>query len=105
MNARTQSLSEPAVTDYFVCASSKESHVRWLADTLVSAGAVEGASLEPGVLAQRITGLNPALVFIDFSDGSAAASAAAAAVRAAHPGLPIVALGSLAQPESTLAAL
>ncbi|MCO8626940.1 fimbrial protein [Burkholderia multivorans] len=105
MNARTQSLSEPAVTDYFVCASSKESHVRWLADTLVSAGAVEGASLEPGVLAQRITGLNPALVFIDFSDGSAAASVAAAAVRAAHPGLPIVALGSLAQPESTLAAL
>ncbi|QVN19337.1 fimbrial protein [Burkholderia pyrrocinia] len=105
MNARIQSLCEPAVTDYFVCASQQEAHVRWLADTLVSAGAVEAASLEPGVLAQRITGLNPALVFIDFSDGSTAASIAAAAVRATHPGLPIVALGSLAQPESTLAAL
>ncbi|HHL4078840.1 fimbrial protein [Burkholderia sola] len=105
MNARIQSLCEPAVTDYFVCASPHEAHVRWLADTLVSAGAVEAASLDPGVLAQRITGLNPALVFIDFSDGSTAASIAAAAIRATHPGLPIVALGSLAQPESTLAAL
>ncbi len=79
--------------------------MRWLADTLVSAGAVEASSLEPGMLAQRITGLNPALVFIDFSERSELASAAAAAVRAAHPGLSIVALGSLAQPESTLAAL
>jgi pilus assembly protein CpaE len=105
MNARTLSLPEPAVTDYFVCASPQEAHVRWLADTLVSAGAVEGASLEPGVLAQRIAGLNPVLVFIDFSGANAAASAAAAAVRIAHPGLPVVALGSLAQPESALAAL
>lgn len=79
--------------------------MRWLADTLVSAGAVEAASLEPGGLAQRITGLNPALVFIDFSERSDLASVAAATVRAAYPGLPIVALGSLAQPESTLAAL
>ncbi|WP_269506744.1 fimbrial protein [Burkholderia sp. IMCC1007] len=105
MNARTQSLCEPAVTDYFVCASPKEAHVRWLADTLVPAGAVEATSLEPGALGQRITGVNPALVFIDFSESGEAASVAAAMVRAAHPGLPIVALGSLSQPESTLAAL
>ncbi|EDT42575.1 fimbrial protein [Burkholderia ambifaria] len=105
MNARTQSLCEPAVTDYFVCASQHEAHVRWLADTLLSAGTVEAVPLEAGVLAQRITGLNPSLVFIDFSDGSVAASVAASSVRASYPGLPIVALGSLAQPESTLAAL
>ncbi|WP_323118048.1 fimbrial protein [Burkholderia alba] len=106
MNARTLSLAEPAVTDYFVCASSQDEHVRWLAQTLVSAGAVEGSTLDPAALAQRIAGLNPALVFIDFSgDRAAAASTAAAAVRAAHPGLPIVALGSLAEPESALAAL
>ena len=80
MNARTQSLCEPAVTDYFVCASQKEAHVRWLADTLVSAGSVEATSLEPGMLAQRITGVNPALVFIDFSEGGEAASVAAAMV-------------------------
>ncbi|MFJ1210022.1 fimbrial protein [Burkholderia pyrrocinia] len=105
MNARTHSLTEPAVTDYFVCASQQDAHVRWLGDTLVSAGTVESSSLEPGALAQRISGLNPAIVFIDFSGAHVAASAAAAAVRASHPGLPVVALGTLAEPESALAAL
>jgi pilus assembly protein CpaE len=105
MNARTLSLAEPAVTDYFVCASQQDRHVSWLGDTLVSAGAVEAAPLEPGALAQRIAGLNPAIVFIDFSGAQAAASAAAAAVRLSHPGLPVVALGTLAEPESALAAL
>ncbi|MGY6237779.1 fimbrial protein (plasmid) [Burkholderia ambifaria] len=105
MNARTLSLAEPAVTDYFVCASHQDEHLRWLRDTLVSAGMVEAVSLEPGALAQRILGLNPAIVFIDFSRAQAEASAAAAAVRLAHPSLPVVALGTLAQPESALAAL
>ncbi|WP_179403644.1 fimbrial protein [Burkholderia guangdongensis] len=105
MNARTLSLSEPAVTDYFVCASPQEAHVRWLTGTLASAGTVEAAPLEPGALAQRIAGLNPALVFIDFTGANAAASTAAASVRVSHPGLPVVALGSLAEPESALAAL
>lgn len=106
MNARTLSLAEPAVTDYFVCASPHGEHVSWLAQTLVSAGTVEPAPLEPTALAQRIAGLNPVLVFVDFSGGHAqAASAAAAALRVSHPGLPIVALGSLGEPESALAAL
>ena len=44
--------------------------------------------------------------YIDFSGGrAAAASAAASAVRTAYPGLQIVAIGSLAEPESALAAL
>ncbi|MHA7206547.1 fimbrial protein, partial [Burkholderia pseudomallei] len=90
MNARTLSLAEPAVTDYFVCASPHGEHVSWLAQTLVSAGTVEPAPLEPTALAQRIAGLNPVLVFVDFSGGQAqAASAAAAALRVSHPGLPI----------------
>ncbi|WP_431822157.1 fimbrial protein [Burkholderia sp. F1] len=105
MNARTHSLAEPAVTDYFVCASQHDRHIGWLGETLVPAGAVEAAPLDPGALAQRIAGLNPAIVFIDFSGAQAAASAAAAAVRVAHPGLPVVALGTLAEPESALAAL
>lgn len=105
MNARTHSLAEPAVTDYFVCASLHEKHVGWLGDTLVSTGAVEAAPLEPAVLAQRIAGVNPAIVFIDFSGAHEAASAAAAAVRVSNPGLPIVALGTLAEPEGALAAL
>ncbi|KVT72354.1 fimbrial protein [Burkholderia ubonensis] len=105
MNARTHSLAEPAVTDYFVCASQHDRHIGWLGETLVPAGAVEAAPLDPAALAQRIAGLNPAIVFIDFSGAQAAASAAAAAVRVAHPGLPVVALGMLAEPESALAAL
>lgn len=99
MNARTYSLAEPAVTDLFVCASSLAEHVQWLSQSLVSAGAVEGAPLEGAALSQRIGVLNPALVFIDFSGDCAAASTVVAAVRLSHPGVPVVALGSLAQPE------
>ena len=106
MNARTHSLTERAITDYFVFASLADEHVRWLAGTLVAAGAVESATLDPTQLTQRIAMLNPSLVFIDFSDGrAAAASVAASAVRTANPGLQIVAVGSLAEPESALAAL
>ncbi|MCX4164441.1 MULTISPECIES: fimbrial protein [Paraburkholderia] len=106
MNARTHSLTERAITDYFVFASLADEHVRWLAGTLVAAGAVEAATLDPAQLTQRIATLNPSLVFIDFSGGrAAAASVAASAVRTAHPGLQIVAVGSLAEPESALAAL
>lgn len=97
MNARTHSLTERAVTDYFVFASLADAHVHWLADTLVGAGVVEAATLDPSMLMQRIAALNPSLVFVDFSGGrAAAASAAASAVRAAYPGMQIVALGSLA---------
>ncbi|NIE86310.1 MULTISPECIES: fimbrial protein [unclassified Burkholderia] len=105
MNARTQSLAEPAVTDHFICASTRVEHVRWLAQTLVSTGAVESSPLEAVALTQRIGGLNPALVFIDFAGDQAAASTAVAAVRTAYPGLPVVALGTLVEPESALSAL
>jgi pilus assembly protein CpaE len=106
MNARTHSLTERVITDYFVFASLADAHVQWLADTLVAAGAVEQVTLDPAMLTQRIAALNPSLVFVDFSDGrAAAASAAASAARAAYPGMQIVAVGSLAEPESALAAL
>lgn len=105
MNARTYSLAEPAVTDHFVCATSVAEHVHWLSQSLVSAGAVEGVPLDGAALSQRIGVLNPALVFIDFSGDCAAASTVVAAIRVAHPGVPVVALGSLAQPEGALAAL
>jgi len=106
MNARTHSLTERAVTDHFVFASLADAHVHWLADTLTSAGAVEAATLDPAMLMQRIATLNPSLVFVDFSGGhAAAASAAVSAVRGASAGMQIVALGSLAEPESALAAL
>jgi pilus assembly protein CpaE len=94
MNARPHSLTDRVVTDYFVFASLADEHVQWLATTLAAAGVVEQVSLDPS------------LVFVDFSGGrAAAASAATSAARAAYPGLQIVALGSLAEPESALAAL
>ncbi|RFU47978.1 fimbrial protein [Paraburkholderia sp. DHOC27] len=106
MNARTQSLTERAITDHFVFASLADEHVHWLADTLIGVGALEPVSLDPTMLTQRIAALNPSLVFVDFSGGrAAAASAAAAAARAAYPGLQIVAVGSVGEPESALAAL
>ncbi|WP_109478365.1 fimbrial protein [Paraburkholderia sp. C35] len=106
MNARTYALSERAVTDCFVLATQADEHARWLSDSLIAAGAVEPVSLDPHALAQRIGTLNPSLVFVDFSGGHiAAASAAANAARSAFPGLQIVALGSVREPESALAAL
>ncbi|MGF6723003.1 pilus assembly protein CpaE [Paraburkholderia sp. GAS41] len=106
MNARTHSLTDRITTDYFVFASLVDAHVQWLGDTLVAAGAVEQVTLDPAMLTQRIATLNPSLVFVDFSGGrAAAASAAASAARAAYPGLQIVAVGSLSEPESALAAL
>ncbi|WP_246797724.1 fimbrial protein [Burkholderia perseverans] len=105
MNARTQSLAEPAVTDHFICASPRAERVRWLAQTLLATGAVEASPLDPAVLVQRIGGLNPTLVFIDFAGEQAGASAAVSAVRTAYPGLPVIALGTLTEPESALSAL
>jgi pilus assembly protein CpaE len=106
MNARTHSLTERAIADYFVFASLDDEHVHWLAETLIGAGAVEAVTLDPAMLTQRIATLNPSLVYVDFSGGrAAAASAAASAVRAGYPGLQIIAIGSLAEPESALAAL
>ncbi len=105
MNARTQSLAEPAATDHFICASTRVEHVRWLGQTLVSSGAVEASPLDATVLTQRIGGLNPSLVFIDFAGDQAAASTAVLAVRTAYPGLPVIALGTLMEPESALSAL
>jgi pilus assembly protein CpaE len=106
MNARTHSLTERAIADYFVFASLDDAHVHWLAQTLIGAGAVEAVTLDPAMLTQRIGTLNPSLVYVDFSGGrAAAASAAASAVRTVYPGLQIIAIGSLAEPESALAAL
>lgn len=106
MNARVQSLTERAAVDCFVFASANEAHVRWLADTLIAAGAVEPVALEAGALAQRIAALHPSLVFVDFSGGrTEAATRAVHAVRAGSPQMQVVAIGTLAEPESALAAL
>ncbi|PLZ03360.1 fimbrial protein [Burkholderia sp. WAC0059] len=106
MNARTPPLTAQTTSGCFVLASPDEAHAQWLAAALTPAGTVERATLDALPLAQRIGLLNPSLLFIDFAGGrAAAASAAASAATHACPGLQIVALGSLAEPESALAAL
>jgi pilus assembly protein CpaE len=106
MNAAVEPLTERAFVDHFVFASSSETNTRWLADTLLAAGALEQASLDPALLAQRIEALQPSLVFVDFSAAHIdAATCAVHAMRALSPQLQIVAVGTLAEPEGALAAL
>lgn len=106
MNARAEPLAERAVVESFVFASASATNIRWLADTLVAVGAVEPAELGTTVLAERIATLDPLLVFVDFSGGRTVAAAQAVhAVRSIAPQLQVVAVGTIAEPESALAAL
>src|ERR1700754_2936833 len=106
MNARVNALTQHAAADCFILASSAEPHAQWLAGALAQAGALEQVALEPAAFAQRIAVVNPSLVFVDFTGGNGpAASAAVQAARDALPGLPVVALGTLREPDSALAAL
>ncbi|WP_245964943.1 fimbrial protein [Trinickia dinghuensis] len=108
MNARAQTLSDPerAIVDYFVFASSRDAHVRWLADALASTGAVEPVAQEAGPLSQRIAALRPSLVFVDFSGQLIdSATRAVQAVRTLSPQVPVIAVGKLAEPEGAIAAL
>ncbi|CAB3771284.1 fimbrial protein [Paraburkholderia solisilvae] len=106
MNARVNGLTEHTAADYFVFASGTERHAQWLAGALAEAGALEWVGLEPAALAQRIAARNPLLVFVDFSGGQiAAASEAVQVARDACAGLQVVAVGTLAEPDSALAAL
>jgi pilus assembly protein CpaE len=106
MNARSHLQPDRTVTDSFVFASPDEAHARWLVRTLGAAGKVDAVALDPAQVAQRISLNMPSLLLVDFSQGrGAAASAVAAAAHAAFPGLPIIAVGTLAEPESAIAAL
>jgi pilus assembly protein CpaE len=108
MNARAQTVSdsERAIVDHFVFASNVDAHVRWLAEALAATGAVEAATHETGALAQRIAALRPALVFVDFSGHLIdAATRAVQVVRATSPQVPVIAVGTLTEPEGAIAAL
>lgn len=94
------------MTDHFVCACARREHLDWLSGALASAGSVESSALDPAVLAQRVAVFNPVAVFIDFSGEEAgAAQATADALRRSHPDLPVIALGSMTEPASMLAAM
>ena len=114
MNARAQMSTERTVADSFVFASANDAHARWVAHTLGFIGKVETVALDPALVAQQISQNMPSLLLIDFSHGGhfrgahaqgSAASAVAAAAHAAFAGLQIIAVGTLAEPESAISAL
>lgn len=112
MNARAQTSNEGerererAIVDHFVFASSADANVRWLADALAANGTVEASAHEPAALSQRIAALRPSLVFVDFSGTLIdAAARAVQAVRTSSPHVPVIAVGTLAEPEGAIAAL
>jgi pilus assembly protein CpaE len=87
-------------------ASNAEANVRWLADALAANGTVEASTHEPAALSQRIAALRPSLVFVDFSGALVdAAARAVQAVRTSSPQVPVIAVGTLAEPEGAIAAL
>jgi pilus assembly protein CpaE len=112
MNARAQTSNEGgrererAIVDHFMFASNAEANVRWLADALAANGTVEASTHEPAALSQRIAALRPSLVFVDFSGALVdAAARAVQAVRTSSPQVPVIAVGTLAEPEGAIAAL
>lgn len=109
MNARAQVSTERTVADSFVFASANDARARWVAHTLGPVGKVQAVALDPALVAQQISQNRPSLLLVDFS-GSAhsqgsRASAVVAAAHAAFPGLQIIAVGTLAEPESAISAL
>jgi pilus assembly protein CpaE len=118
MNARAPSLTEAetgTTGQRFLCVCTDSGRRSWLACALGSLGVIEHAPFDPLAIVGKIASLAPSLVFIDFSavhafsesnsGGPANASAMTAAARDAFPGLAIVALGSLKESSSALAAL
>ncbi|CAN7381944.1 fimbrial protein [Caballeronia sp. LjRoot31] len=116
MNARVLSLTDvearsPGVR--FLCVCSDAGRRAWLARALGTLGALEHVPFDAVALMPKISTLGATMVFIDFARAPleapeasiASATAMATAVHDAFPGLAIVALGSLQQSASAIAAL
>ncbi|MDB5786030.1 MAG: fimbrial protein [Caballeronia mineralivorans] len=116
MNARVQSLTDaetraPGVR--FLCVCSDAGRRAWLAHALGTLGALEYVPFDAVALMPKISTLGATLVFIDFARAPleapeasiASATAIASAVHDAFPSVAIVALGSLQQSASAIAAL
>jgi pilus assembly protein CpaE len=116
MNARVLSLTDvqaraPGVR--FLCVCSDAGRRAWLERALGTLGALEHVPFDAVALMPKISTLGATMVFIDFARAPleapeasiASATAMATAVHDAFPGLAIVALGSLQQSASAIAAL
>ena len=116
MNARVHSLTDveaPPSGVRFLCVCSDSGRRAWLAHALGTLGALEHVPFDAVELMPKISTLGAAMVFIDFARAPleapeasiASATAVATAVHDAFPGVAIVALGSLQQSASAIAAL
>ncbi|MFT4435201.1 fimbrial protein [Caballeronia sp. 15715] len=116
MNARVHSLTDVDAAPSgvrFLCVCSDAGRRAWLARALGALGAIEHVPFDAVALMPKISTLGATMVFIDFArapleapeSSIASATAMASAVHDAFPGVAIVALGSLQQSASAIAAL
>jgi pilus assembly protein CpaE len=105
MNRPPSSLA-PDSGETFVLASGSGSNISWLVQALQRTGVVVPVTLTTASLDERIGALAPQAVFLDFSNGQAdAATEAFRHVRRDWPSLPILGMGSSAEPADMLSAL
>jgi len=122
MNARNKALNELTALSRFVFCSRNSMQAEWLGAALGKWGTLLQEKAEVAELLSRIVELNPLLVLLDFSGvehvsdqsgvlsieslgTTAHAIELAGALSKTLPALPLVAVGSMAFPEGTIAAL
>ncbi|MFJ2989711.1 CpaE family protein [Collimonas sp. NPDC087041] len=122
MNARNKALNELTALSRFVFCSRNSTQAEWLGAALGKWGTLLQEKAEVAELLPRIVELNPLLVLLDFSGVEHAHDSAsvitadflgttahaielAQALAKKAPGLPLVAVGSMAFPEGAIAAL
>lgn len=93
-------------SETFILASNSGPNVAWLAQALQGTGMVVSVPLATSSLDERIGALAPQAVFLDFSDGQAeSATNALRHIRRDWPMLPMLGIGSSAEPSEMLSAL
>ncbi|SFI00014.1 pilus assembly protein CpaE [Collimonas sp. OK307] len=122
MNARNKALNELTALSRFVFCSRNSTQAEWLGAALSKWGTLLQEKADVAELVSRIVELNPLLVLLDFSGvesisehggvltidslgTTAHAIELARALSKTLPTLPLVAVGSMAFPEGTIAAL
>ncbi|GAC1317559.1 MAG: pilus assembly protein CpaE [Collimonas sp.] len=122
MNARNKALNELTALSRFVFCSRNSTQAEWLGAALSKWGTLLQEKADVAELVSRIVELNPLLVLLDFSGvesisdhagvltidslgTTAHAIELARALGKTLPALPLVAVGSMAFPEGTIAAL
>ncbi|WP_061937573.1 AAA family ATPase [Collimonas pratensis] len=122
MNARNKALNELTSLSRFVFCSRNSAQAEWLGAALGKWGTLLQEKADVAELLSRIAELNPLLVLLDFSgveqihdhagvlsldsvSSTAHAVELARALGKTLPSLPLVAVGSMAFPEGTVAAL